>query len=175
MAGKEQFEILITVLRRFQSAGILDQLLLIGSWCLEFYRHHFKETDQLPAFRTLDVDFLIPNVKKLTKGADIPDILKREGFVPTYNRANGIVKYDHPRLRVEFLVPELGRGYTQPLEIKKLQIKAQGLRYLNLLVDYPRLISYEGIQVCVPEPAVFAIHKLIISARRINQATQQTD
>jgi hypothetical protein len=101
--------------------------------------------------------------------------LKARGFVPTFNRSNGIVKYDHPELRLEFLVPEMGRGQGCPQEIKKLHIKAQGLRYLNLLTAYPRIVLYQGLSVCVPEPAVFALHKLIISTRRLNQSKQKSD
>ena len=56
MAEKEQFEILLKVLKRFQEAGILKDLMLIGSWCLQFYRYHFEDPERLPAFRTLDVD-----------------------------------------------------------------------------------------------------------------------
>lgn len=175
MAEEEQFKILIQILRKFQKAGILSDLMLIGSWCLQFYRYHFEHPEALPAFRTLDVDFLIPNPKQVGTEADVPRILREEGFAPTFNRSSGIVKYDHPELRVEFLVPELGRGDIGPQEIKKLHIKAQGLRYLNLLVGYPRLISYEGLQIRVPDPAVFALHKLIISARRLNKAKQKTD
>ena len=175
MVKNEQFKILFQILKRFQAAGILNEFMLIGSWCLHFYRLEFENPNALPAFRTLDVDFLIPNPNKVKKEADVPELLKQEGFVPTYNRASGMVKYNHPELQVEFLVPELGRGYDKPQEIKKLHITAQGLRYLDLLLGYPRLISCEGLQVKVPEPAVFALHKLIVSARRLNQIKQKSD
>lgn len=175
MPKDEQFEILSRVLRRFHEAGILNELMLIGSWCLQFYRFHFETPEKLPAFRTLDVDFLIPHASKIKTEVDIPTILKEEGFVPTHNRASGMVKYNHPELQVEFLVPELGKGEDKPREIRKLHIKAQPLRYLNLLLNYPRLIPYEKYQVCVPEPAVFALHKLIISGRRKSKEKQKTD
>ena len=57
-------------------------------------------------------------------------------------------------------------GNFIPQEIKKLHIKAIGLRYLNLLAEHPRIIAYGDIKVKVPEPGVFAVHKLIISDRR---------
>ena len=78
MAEKEQFDILLHVLRRFQKAGVLKDLMLIGSWCLRFYRYHFEDPAKLPAFRTLDVDFLIPHASRVRKEADIPAILKAE-------------------------------------------------------------------------------------------------
>ncbi len=175
MAREEQFELLLQVLKKFQQAGVLNSFMLIGSWCLQFYQFHFENPRALPVFRTMDVDFLIPNPNQIKDEVDVPTLLKEEGFVLTFNRSSGIVKYDHPELRVEFLVPEMGRGYGGPLEIKKLHIKAQGLRYLNLLTTHPQLISYKGLQVRVPKPAVFALHKLIISARRLNQSKQKSD
>jgi hypothetical protein len=144
-------------------------MMLIGSWSLHFYRFAFEDHDALPAFRTLDVDFLIPDIHQVKKEVDIPQLLKEEGFISSYNRASGMVKFDHPDLRVEFLVPELGRGHDKPLEIKKLGIRAQSLRYLNSLAGYPRVISHENLHIRVPEPAAFALHKLIISTRRSNK------
>lgn len=174
MAEKEQFEILLKVLKRFQEAGILKDLMLIGSWCLQFYRYHFENPERLPAFRTLDVDFLIPHASRIKTNVDIPELLKREGFVPSFNRFNDIVKYDHRELRVEFLVPELGRG-GRAKEIKNLHVKAVALRYLNLLLDYPLLIKHEELEVRVPEPAVFALHKFIVSSRRLKMEKQSKD
>ena len=85
------------------------------------------------------------------------------------------MKYNHPELQVEFLVPELGRGSQMPREINKLHVKAQGLRYLHLLLDYPMYISYKQLRIRVPEPAAFALHKLIVSSRRLNASKKKTD
>ncbi len=175
MVDKDQFKILYRILNRFQQTGILQEMMLIGSWCLHFYRFMFENHEGLPATRTMDVDFLIPDIHQVRAEVDIPKLLKEEGFLSNYNRVSGMVKFDHPDLRVEFLVPELGKGHDKPLEIKKLNIKAQGLRYLNFLTDYPRIITYQHLRIRVPEPAVFALHKLIISGRRLNKEKAKKD
>ena len=175
MEKKEQFKILMQVLRRFDEVGVLDELTLIGSWCLYFYRIHFRNHPSIPPVRTLDVDFLIPHANRIRKKVDVPAILKEEGFLPVFNRSTGIVKYNHPQLLVEFLVPELGKGGERVREIKNLHIKAVALRYLNLLLDYPLLIQYEGLEVRVPEPALFALHKLIVSSRRLKAEKSSKD
>ena len=175
MAKDEQFEVLRRLLVQLQAAGALEELMLIGSWCLYFYRFAYEDPDALPAFRTLDVDFLVPDPKQVKREVDLPEILKKEGFIPQFNRSSGVVKYNHPELQVEFLVPELGRGSRGSQEIKKLHVKAQGLRYLLLLVDYPMRISYKGLEIRVPEPAAFALHKLIISSRRLNVSKKKSD
>ncbi len=130
MAEKEQLKVLLQVLRQFYSAGVLKDIMLIGSWCLYFYRHEFGNPKTIPAVRTLDADFLIPSQRKLEAELDVPAALRELGFAPTFNRSNGLVVYDHPRLRVEFLIPEIGKGFEKPQDIKKLHVKAQGLRYL---------------------------------------------
>ena len=136
MTDSGQFEIVLQVLKRFQAAGILDRLVLIGSWCLYFYRHGLGLLEGLPALRTTDVDFLVPRPFRFEKATDVPAILEGLGFAPTFHGMSGLAVYDHPELRLEFLVPEIGRGSSEPVAIHGLQVKAQGIRYLNFLSSY---------------------------------------
>lgn len=175
MEREEQFDILWSLLRRFQEVGILQQMMLIGSWCLFFYRAALPESGGLPAIRTLDADFLLPHPRSIQREVDVPALLKELGFVPTHYRSSDWVVYDHPELRVEFLVPEIGRGYDKAQRVGKFHVTAQGLRYLNLLADYPRSISYNGLSIRVPEPAAFALQKLIVSTRRTGTEKSRRD
>ena len=175
MDTEKQFRVFREVLEELQSQDVLKDLMLIGSWCLYFYRVEFGDHEQIPQVRTLDLDFLVPANKKISRDVDIPEMLKQMGFIPTFNRSTGLVVYDHPDLRIEFLIPELGRGHDRPQNIERLHIKAQGLRYLNLLADYPRIISDRKLNVRVPELAIYALHKLIITTRRKNQMKGKKD
>ncbi len=170
-----QADIFVQLLREFQKNGILDDVMLIGSWCLSVYRSALRGAQGLPAIRTLDADFLIPNQRALRQDLDVPILLKELGFVPTPYHMSGWVVYDHPELRVEFLVPEQGAGRGSAHSIKKLHVTAQGLRYLNLLADHPRKLTYAGLSICVPEPAAFALQKLIVSQRRSDPVKRQRD
>jgi len=38
---KKQSDLCLEILRRFHNAGILDDLILIGSWCVYFYKDYF--------------------------------------------------------------------------------------------------------------------------------------
>ena len=175
MEREAQFDVLLDLLRKFDREGILRNMMLIGSWCLFFYRSALWENSNLPVIRTLDADFLIPNPSSLKRDVDVSAILKEMGFVPTFYRSSDWIVYDHPELRVEFLIPELGKGHDKAQEIKKLHVKAQRLRYLNLLAEHPRSVSYGGLSLCVPEPAAFALHKLIVSSRRTNELKRGKD
>ncbi len=46
---EKQFKILPAILKEFHSAGILQEMMLIGSWCLHFYRFEFENHDDMPA------------------------------------------------------------------------------------------------------------------------------
>ena len=175
MAREGQRDVFLDLLRRFDREGVLNQVMLIGSWCLALYRSALSGATRLPAIRTLDADFLIPNQGLITRDVNVPSLLEQMGFVSTFVGSSGWVVYDHPELRVEFLVPERGRGSDQAHDVRKLHVTAQGLRYLNLLAQHPRQLSYEGLSVCVPEPAAYALQKLIVSARRTKAEKRQKD
>jgi hypothetical protein len=171
----DQTGLLLRILNRFSETEVLDQCMLIGSWCLYFYRAEFGKADLLSTIRTLDVDFLIPDPNRIKKQVDIPELLNAEGFIPMMNFSNGLVRYQHPDLLVEFLVPELGRGFHKPRDIRPWHIQAQEIRYLNFLTAFPKKIRYQNITVCVPEPAAFALHKLIVSSRRTKKEKREKD
>lgn len=175
MEEKKQFEIVWELLAQFQSEGILKNMMLVGSWCLYFYRMEYKQGDLLPAIRTLDIDFLLSKQKSFSKDVNVPAMLRQMGFVSTHDSLSGAAVYDHPGLRVEFLIPELGKGNQSPQKIKPLHIDAQPLRYLNFLLDYPKEILRSNIRLTVPEPAAFSLHKLILSSKRLNSSKRKKD
>ena len=175
MIESVQFEIILEILKRFQTAGILDKLVLIGSWCVYFYRHGSVLLKGLPAPRTTDIDFLVPRPFRFEKVTDVPAILEELGFAPTFHGMNGLAVYDHPELRLEFLVPEIGRGSSEPVAIRALHVTAQGIRYLNFLSSYVVTIMHHSLAVRVPEPAAFALHKLIVSSKRTKKEKREKD
>ncbi|MCK4695669.1 MAG: hypothetical protein KAT74_07890 [Candidatus Cloacimonetes bacterium] len=60
------------ILIEFHSKGVLNNVILIGSWVLPIYRHYFSNTPEIPILRTADVDFLIHNPPKISTKIDIP-------------------------------------------------------------------------------------------------------
>jgi hypothetical protein len=42
---KNQFDLCLEVLRRLQKASVLDHIVIIGSWCIYFYRNYFIDTE----------------------------------------------------------------------------------------------------------------------------------
>ena len=140
--------------------------MLIGSWCIPFYRNYFRGRKYLPAIRTRDIDFLVPDPRKIKKCVKIPDLFKDLGFVIGYNGPQGYMRLEHPDLIVEFLSPERGMGTDRPVPIPKLGVNATALRFLSLLTENIIKIPVEDFDVLLPHPANFALHKVIISQRR---------
>jgi len=173
---KRKSNLFLNTLNVLEKAGVLEDIILIGSWCHYFYRVYFSNAKEIPLLRTLDIDFLIPNPPKIHKDVNIPEILETLDFVPSHDYLTGYTKYVHPELELGFLITDLGGGKgNKPYEIPKLHINAQGLRFLNLLQWYTIKIEYENVNVIVPEPAAYVLHKFIIQERRLNKEKQKRD
>lgn len=172
---KERENLFLEVLDSLQKAGALDYLILIGSWCQYLYKLYFSNPPEIPEVRTLDLDFLVPHLGKIKKDINIPAILKALDFEPIISYPSGLVKYDHPDLSVEFLIPERCRGSNIPYEVKKLHINAQGLRFLTLLSENLMTIRIDDLKVTLPEPAAYVLHKFIIGRRRLKEEKGEKD
>lgn len=108
MDDEAQFEVFTRILRRFEREGVLQHVMLIGSWCLRIYRSALTGARSLPAMRTLDADFLIPNQRLIKRDVDVPALLQEMGFTQTLYSTSSWVVYDHPELRGR--VPHPGVG-----------------------------------------------------------------
>ena len=78
-------------------------------------------------------------------------------------------------LRVDLLTPAQGARTGKPVVISRLNAAAQPLEMLDYLLDAPvaaPLVNGGATLVNVPDPARFALHKLMVSGRR--QVFEQT-
>jgi len=165
---KKTFNICEEVLRRFEKAGILKHIILIGSWSVYFYKYYFASKTYSTFIRTKDIDFLIPIPSKLERKIDVFKLVEDIGFIEQYKGSKGYIKLEHPDLTIEFLVPERGRGSDKPYPIPQLAINAQPLRFLDFLADNTISINAEGLHITLPHPAAYVLHKFIIFKRRRN-------
>jgi hypothetical protein len=58
--ANSQYELCIEVLRRLEKAGVLKDVVIVGSWCTLFYKDFFGDDSYLAPLKTRDVDLLIP-------------------------------------------------------------------------------------------------------------------
>jgi hypothetical protein len=126
---------------------------------------------------TADIDiaqFMNVSVAVRDKMSPVHEILKTvDGtFRPVPSVADGRHAASYrgkSGIRVDFLTPNVGPTQTKPKPLPALQTDAQPLRFLDYLIEEPEVAAIlhgGGILVHVPQPARFAIHKLIVSRRR---------
>lgn len=172
---KQQYELCVEVLRRLYKAGVLKNLILVGSWCIPFYKDYFKTVKYSSSIRSRDIDFMVPGSIKVKAKVDLVELLKDLGFVVGFQGREGYIRLEHPDLAIEFLVPEKGRGSNKPFPLKELSINAQPLRYLSLLTQRVINTEVEGVKISLPHPVIFAFHKLIIAQIRKNKDKEAKD
>ncbi len=175
MAEKEApYALCFDVLKRLEKASVLGDLVLIGSWCVYFYKQHYAKADTALSLRTTDIDFLIPIPAKIHHPVDIQKLLADLGFKESFS-SQGFIRLVHPEFTIDFLVPWRGRQESKPYPIKSLGINATPLRFVDLLLQRRISVHTEGLSLTLPHPACFAFQKLIISGRRQNANKQAKD
>ena len=154
------------ILKVFSDNALFDEgVELIGSWCFQLYQKHLG-AKSFP-LRTVDIDFLIPNPFRGKNHLDFISQLEGLGFKYDFKRDGSLYLWNG-ELKIEFMIPEKGKGVDGSIKIKKLGLNAIPLRFVSLLLDNPITITESGIKVLVPNPANFCLHKLIIASRRRN-------
>lgn len=172
---EEKYELLSAVLKQLQAKGVLDGLVIAGSWCQYYYRVVFDNAPEIPLLRTLDIDFLVPNPSKFKTNVDVSQLLNQLGFDSDFDYHTGLVKYVHPDLEIQFLTPALGRAKDTPCEIKQLNINAESLTYMKMLQDHKFSMIHDGITLWLPQPEAYTLHKILISPKRKDPAKKQKD
>ena len=156
---KNQYKLCVEVLRRLENAGVLQNMILIGSWCMPFYKDYFSSVEYLPSIKTRDVDFLIPRPAAIKSKANLTEMMKDLGFVRSFRGREGYIVLEHPELAIEFLVPEKGKGTDKPVQLPQLGLNAQALRFLELL-------SQDTIDVKVDDVSIVLPYKLYLPTEK---------
>ena len=172
---KKKYDLFLEVLRRLRSEGVLDKMIIVGSWCVLLYENYFQGRGMLPPMRTRDLEFLIPIPPSFDHTTDLPELLKDLGFVLDYRGEQGFMIFLHPDLILEFLVPARGRERIKPYPIAQLGINAQALRFMDLLAQNPVQVPFHDMHLTVPHPAGFALQKLLVAGRRKERGKAEKD
>ncbi len=154
------------ILKDFNDHGVLQDFILIGSWCLKVYKEHFNNDPSIPMVVTHDVDFLIPNPPKKGPKVNIPEILEKHGLELLTDASGSKMKFVSHEIEVEFLYVDKGAGESSSKRIDNLKIVATPLRYMNFIQLYSTQMHYKGIPVTVPIPEVFVLMKYLVTIER---------
>jgi hypothetical protein len=128
--------------------------------------------------RTQDIDLLADPVLQLAieqPEADVPRALEslNLGFLPVpgldARNPETSFKVRGKALRVDLLTPARGRRGRGPVYIPRLKASAQPVEFIEYLLEEPLavpIIDGGATLVNVPDPARFALHKLVVSVNR---------
>lgn len=152
----------------FNQLGVLDYIIIIGSWAEYIYeKSKYFDAPFLAYMRTTDMDILIKNKNRPNYRIDIISAFKKMDF-DHETSFSGITKLFKENLEIEFLTRELGAGQTEPYKIESFGIKAEGLRFMEYIIDYAIPIDIHNFLIWVPSPAAYTIHKIIINHKRVD-------
>ena len=86
---KKTYDICLKILSIFEKEGILKHIILIGSWCIYFYKDYFKSESYSTYVRTRDIDLLIPVPFKYKKKLDVFKLVEDLGFLEEFRGSQG--------------------------------------------------------------------------------------
>ena len=160
------------LLQAFFSVGFFDESILIGSWVMPLYQEAFGISYVL---RTMDIDFA---VKIALSGAaekvDLEKVITDLGYIPVVMRS-GIRRFTRENFTVEFVAHRKGGWDDQVVSIRKWNITASPLPFIDLLLSFPFTAAFGNFKVRLPLPEAFFIHKLITAQRRRGESKKDKD
>ena len=159
----------------FHDVGVLEHIVVVGSWAEYLYQESGVIPGFRSSFRTQDFDVLLRNIRLPKISLDLVAELTRQGYLMMQDSHTGLMKFDKGgELEVEFLVRELGRGQLEPYRHESLGVTAQGLRHIGMLDEYSTPLRMRGYSIHVPLPQAYILHKLLINEQR-SEAKREKD
>jgi hypothetical protein len=152
--------------------------VLVGSHAFALYGNMLGVQWVSETTRTQDVDIAadhvvigVPDRKINLRQAIIESEL---GFIeiPALDRRSPSTKFRirGKQLSVDILTPMIGRTSSKPVHLKSLDVHAEPVRFLDFVLTDSQpavVIAKAGLLVNVPAPARYALHKLVLSERRV--------
>ena len=168
------------VLQALARAGVFRlRGVLVGTHAFRLYplilgvimpeAHHATEDIDLAQFREISValdDEVDPKIQDAL--AQVGRLTPAASLYPTQPTG-----YRVADTMVEILTPNRGRDRDEPVALPALGVHAKPLRFLDFLLAeaIPAVAPYRyGVLINVPQPARYAVHKLIVATRRARTA-----
>ncbi len=173
------------VLDALSDAGIFNDATLIGTAAYQCYSPVIGYELPRPTLTTADADLATARlaIRSLPEGETILDVLRRAepsfAPVPALSSPNALSSAFRARdgFMVDLVTQQRTRNDPNPLPIKGSGAGATPLQFVRWLITdpIPTVVLFgTGVAVRVPQPARFAIHKLILAQeRRDDQRTKR--
>lgn len=170
----EQQKEVLRLLKLLSDNDVLNHVILVGSWAEYIYAQAGVLPGYTMTLRTIDIDFLVKNLRRPTEPISLPALAKEEGYSVAHDVLMDTTKIFTPNgLEVEFLIPQKGSG-TDSILKTNLGVNAQALRHLGAIVDDAISVDFLGMKIQVPSPEIYVLTKMIINEDR-KTAKQRKD
>lgn len=158
---------LTELLSILQKADVLKDIIVIGSWAVYLYE---RKLDNFVAnIRTVDIDFYVPNVKRIKQKVSLINELEKSHYYILTDRLTNKSKFKSPDgFELEFLT-KLTRLNENAVELGNTDIYAETLSYVDIFSNNFIEINFNGLMVKVASPSSYILQKLIINERRIDK------
>lgn len=165
--NKNYEEELQGIIKAFGENGILENIIIIGSWATYFYVKIFDGF--IPSIRTLDVDCYVPMNKNITVKKSVKEALKPLNYEQIFDTSTEKNKFISPDgFEIEFLT-KLRRNQSTVVKIDSMGVNAETLGNLDIFDNGFIEVDFEGFSVKVASPSVYVMQKILISKKRSNE------
>lgn len=152
------------IIKVLNQTGLLDSLILIGSWAMFFYKEIFPNF--IPSIRTIDLDFYVPHAKASIESSSTIKALEGIRYEMMNDTLTNRTTFISPDgFELEFLT-NLNRNQLDCVKIGNTNIYAESLPYLDIFIANYIEITYKGIKIKIASPVSFVLQKLLINERR---------
>lgn len=162
----------VEIFQALHDAGFFEESMLIGSWVMPLYQNAFG----MPyALRTLDIDFAVKlAASDREKKSDLEGIITALGYVPVMMQS-GIRKYTRENFTVEFVAHRKGGRDDEVVAVRKWNITAAPLPFVNILLDFPFIADFGDFRVRAPIPEAYFVQKMLTAQRRPGESKRDKD
>lgn len=163
---------ILALFQALDDAGFFEESMLIGSWVMPLYQESFGIPYTL---RTLDIDFAVKFAGSgRVKETDLEKVMTGLGYIPVMMQS-GICKYTRENFSIEFVVHRKGGRDEEVVAIKKWNITAAPLPFINILLDFPCIADFGDFRLKAPIPEAYFVQKMLIAQRRPGENKRDKD
>jgi len=125
--------------------------------------------------RTLDIDFAVKfAASDRGKETDLEMIMTGLGYIPVMMQS-GLCKYTRQNFSIEFVVHRKGGSDDEVVAIRKWNITAVPLPFINILLDFPFIADFGNFRLKAPIPEAYFVQKMLIAQRRPGESKRDKD
>ncbi len=153
------------VIKILDEINLTNNIVIIGSWAEFIYEKSSIIKDFQSNIRTKDIDLLIENINLPREKIDILKAFEEKGFEIDVTGFD-VYKLIKGEFEIEFLGEMKGGSYSYT-KVPSLNIpKIEVLTHVSMLYDETLKIEYKNINIKIPNPYNYVLHKMIINNDR---------